>query len=110
VRGCRRAPATGPGRQGADLQTPVGAVGGVGLQDGAGGRNQLHGEAVAREARIEGVAAFEEIGPISYEAVVQQIGPALKNSDKVAQVRLGRELAGEFRKRYLEIAAEYGGR
>ena len=65
---------------------------------------------VAADLPAEGVAAFEEIGPISYEAVVQQIGPALKNSDKVAQVRLGRELAGEFRKRYLEIAAEYGGR
>jgi ABC-type Fe3+ transport system substrate-binding protein len=65
---------------------------------------------VAAGLPAEGVAAFEEIGPISYEAVVQQIGPALKNSDKVAQVRLGRELAEEFRKRYLEIAAEYGGR
>jgi ABC-type Fe3+ transport system substrate-binding protein len=65
---------------------------------------------VAAGLPAEGVAAFEEIGPISYEAVVQQIGPALKNSDKVAQVRLGRELAEEFRKRYLAIAAEYGGR
>lgn len=58
----------------------------------------------------EGVAAFEEVGPISYEAVVERIGPALKNSDKVAQVRLARELAEEFRTRYLAIAAEYGGR
>ena len=65
---------------------------------------------VAAGLPAEGVAAFEEIGPISYEAVVQQIGPALKNSDKVAQVRLGRELAEEFRKRYLAIAAEYGRR
>ena len=65
---------------------------------------------VAADLPAEGVAAFEEIGPISYEAVVQQIGPALKNSDKVAQVRLGRELAEEFRKRYLAIAAEYGRR
>jgi ABC-type Fe3+ transport system substrate-binding protein len=65
---------------------------------------------VAAGLPAEGVAAFEEIEPISYEAVVQQIGPALKNSDKVAQVRLGRELAEEFRKRYLAIAAEYGGR
>jgi hypothetical protein len=65
---------------------------------------------VAADLPTEGVAAFEEIGPISYKAVVQQIGPALKNSDKVAQVRLGRELAEQFRARYLEIAAEYGGR
>lgn len=36
--------------------------------------------------------------------------PALKNSDKVAQVRLGRELAEQFRARYLAIAAEYGSR
>jgi hypothetical protein len=58
----------------------------------------------------EGLAAFEEVGPISYDAVVHQIGPALKNSDKVAQVRLGRELAEQFRAKYLAIVAEYGGR
>jgi ABC-type Fe3+ transport system substrate-binding protein len=65
---------------------------------------------VAAGLPAEGVAAFEAVEPISYEAVVQQIGPALKNSDKVAQVRLGRELAEQFRKSYLAIAAEYGGR
>jgi ABC-type Fe3+ transport system substrate-binding protein len=65
---------------------------------------------VAAGLPAEGVAAFEAVGPISYEAVVKQIGPALKNSDKVAQVRLGRELAEQFRARYLAIAAEYGGR
>jgi hypothetical protein len=42
---------------------------------------------VAAGLPAEGVAAFEAVEPISYEAVVQQIGPALKNSDKVAQVR-----------------------
>jgi hypothetical protein len=64
---------------------------------------------VAAGLPADGLAAFESVGPISYDAVVKQIGPALKNSDKVAQVRLGRELAEEFRKRYLAIAAEYGG-
>jgi len=58
----------------------------------------------------EGVARFEDIAPISHEAVMKEIAPALKNSDKVAQVRLGRELSGRFRDHYLKIAAEYGKR
>ena len=57
----------------------------------------------------EGLARFEDVGPISYETIVNEIAPALKSSDKVAQVRLGRELAGVFRERYLAIAAEYQG-
>ncbi len=56
----------------------------------------------------EGLARFEDVAPISYEAVAKDIAPALRSSDKVAQVRLGRELAGIFRERYLEIAAKYG--
>ncbi len=55
----------------------------------------------------EGLARFEDVAPISHEVVVTQIAPALRNSDKVAQVRLGRELAGVFRARYLAIAADY---
>jgi iron(III) transport system substrate-binding protein len=58
----------------------------------------------------EGVARFEDITPISYVAVMKEIGPALKNIDKVAQVRLGRELSGHFRDHYLKIAADYGKR
>jgi ABC-type glycerol-3-phosphate transport system substrate-binding protein len=58
----------------------------------------------------EGVARFEDIAPIAYAAVMQTIGPALKNSDKVSQVRLGRELSGHFRDHYLKIAADYGKR
>ncbi len=56
----------------------------------------------------EGLARFEDVAPISYEAVVKNIAPALRNSDKVAQVRLGRELAEGFRERYLRISGEYG--
>jgi len=58
----------------------------------------------------DGVARFEEITPISYEAVMKAIVPALKNSDKVAQVRLERELSGHFRAHYLGIVAAYGNR
>lgn len=58
----------------------------------------------------EGVARFEEISPISHAKVIAEIAPALKNSDKVAQVRLGRELATLFRKRYGAIARDYSGR
>jgi iron(III) transport system substrate-binding protein len=56
----------------------------------------------------EGLARFEDVSPISHRAVVEEIAPALRNSDKVAQVRLARELAGVFRERYLAIAAEFG--
>lgn len=58
----------------------------------------------------EGVKRFEDISAISHEAVLSKIAPALKNSDKVAQVRLARELSGHFRDQYLKIAAEYGKR
>lgn len=57
----------------------------------------------------KGVADFEDIAPISHQTVVGEIAPALRNSDKVAQVRLARELAEIFRQRYSRIVAEYGG-
>ncbi len=53
---------------------------------------------------------FEDISAISHEAVLSTIAPALKNSDKVAQVRLARALSEHFREQYLKVAAEYGKR
>lgn len=55
----------------------------------------------------EGLARFEDVGPISHRKIVEEIAPALKNSDKVAQVRLGREMATTFRERYEAIARDY---
>ncbi len=57
----------------------------------------------------EGLARFEDVSLISHARVVAEIAPALKNSDKVAQVKLGRELATAFRERYEAIARDYAG-
>jgi hypothetical protein len=59
---------------------------------------------------LQNLKRILEANGSSIDRIVKEIGPALKNSDKVAQVRLGRELAEQFRARYLAIAAEYGGR
>lgn len=56
----------------------------------------------------EGVARFEAVDPISYPVVIGEIVPALRQGDKVSQVRLGRELSAHFRERYLAIAEEWG--
>lgn len=58
----------------------------------------------------EGLARFEDITPISYAAVTSEIAPALKSNDKVAQVRLGRELSERFREHYQAIARDYARR
>jgi hypothetical protein len=74
-----------------------------------------HGEQLAAwEALIaaglpaEGVARFENVAPISYERVLSEIAPGLKGADKVAQVRMARELAETYRTHYREIAKDYG--
>jgi len=53
----------------------------------------------------EGLAAFEDVGPVGYEALTATVAPALARRDKVAEVQLARELAGVFRARYRAIAA-----
>lgn len=55
----------------------------------------------------DGLARFEDVSPITHERIVTEIAPALKGADKVAQVRLSRELAERFRQRYLKIASDY---
>lgn len=55
----------------------------------------------------EGVAAFENIEGIDYLSVSERIAPALKTKDKVAEVKLAREVAEIFRKRYLATARQY---
>lgn len=55
----------------------------------------------------EGLARFEEVSSISYEVVIEKIAPALRDNDKVAQVRLGRELSSHFREHYERIARDY---
>lgn len=55
----------------------------------------------------EGVASFEDITAISYERVVNEIAPALKDADKVKQVVMARELGEAFRLRYKEIAEQW---
>jgi ABC-type glycerol-3-phosphate transport system substrate-binding protein len=56
----------------------------------------------------DGVARFEMVAPISYETVIAEIAPGLKGADKVAQVRMARELAETYRSHYREIARDYG--
>jgi iron(III) transport system substrate-binding protein len=56
----------------------------------------------------EGVARFENVSPISYARVLSEIAPGLKGADKVAQVRMARELAGTYRAHYREIIRTYG--
>ena len=63
---------------------------------------------IAAGLPAEGVARFENVAPISYGKVVSEIAPELKGADKVAQVRMARELAETYRKHYREIARDYG--
>ncbi len=63
---------------------------------------------VAAGLPAEGLARFEDVAPISYRTVVEEIAPALRGADKIAQVRLARELSETFRERYLGIARDYG--
>jgi len=55
----------------------------------------------------EGVAQFEDISAISYERVVNEIAPGLKNADKVKQVTMARELAETFRSHYSQITDKW---
>lgn len=55
----------------------------------------------------EGLAAFETIPEIDYESVVDEIGPALAQKDKIYEVGLSRKLSETFRKRYLSIVEKY---
>jgi len=55
----------------------------------------------------EGVAQFEDISPISYERVVKEIAPGLKNADKVKQVTMIRELAETYRLHYKQIKDQW---
>jgi len=63
---------------------------------------------IAAGLPAEGVARFENVAPISYERVLGEIAPGLKGADKVAQVRMARELAETYRTHYREIAKDYG--
>ncbi|MEM7698950.1 MAG: extracellular solute-binding protein [Verrucomicrobiota bacterium] len=51
----------------------------------------------------EALAAYEDITPISYEAVVREIEPILRGRDKVAEVALARDLSETFREHYREV-------
>lgn len=64
---------------------------------------------IAAGLPAEGVARFENIAPIAYERVVAEIAPGLRSADKVAQVRMARELAETYRAHYRDIAKTYGG-
>lgn len=55
----------------------------------------------------EGVAQFEDINPISYQRVVNEIAPGLKNADKVKQITMVRELAETYRLRYKHIKEKW---
>jgi iron(III) transport system substrate-binding protein len=61
------------------------------------------------EARLppEGVAEFEDVSAISYDTVIAEIVPGLKDGDKVKQVTMGRILSESFRERYRKIAGKY---
>lgn len=59
---------------------------------------------------VEGLARLEDVSRISHARIVAEIAPALRNSDKVAQVKLGREMATAFREHYAAIARDYAAR
>ncbi len=63
---------------------------------------------IAAGLPADGVARFENVDPISHEQVVSEIAPGLRGADKVAQVRMARELAETYRAHYREIARDYG--
>jgi ABC-type Fe3+ transport system substrate-binding protein len=56
----------------------------------------------------EGVAAFEELGPLAYDQVVAELAPRLKAGGKVGEIELARELSGYFRGHFRKIAQKEG--
>lgn len=50
------------------------------------------------------LAAFLDVSGIDYDSVINEIAPVLGKRDKVAEVKLARELSSKFRARYEEIA------
>ncbi len=48
----------------------------------------------------DALAAFHDLPGMTYQAVIERIMPILRAKDKVAEVRLARELAAVFRKNY----------
>src|SRR5690606_734329 len=63
---------------------------------------------IAAGLPAEGMARFEDVSPIAHARVVSEIAPALRGADKVAQVRMARELAETYRAHYRAIAEHYG--
>ncbi|MEM6916110.1 MAG: extracellular solute-binding protein, partial [Verrucomicrobiota bacterium] len=51
-----------------------------------------------------GVAAFEDVHLISYEQATSRIATVLKEKDKVAEVKLARDITAAFRENYERIA------
>jgi ABC-type Fe3+ transport system substrate-binding protein len=53
---------------------------------------------------VEKLALFEDVSLISYENATNRIAAVLKTKDKVAEVKLAREITAAFRKKYHAIA------
>ncbi len=63
---------------------------------------------IERGMPAEGLAVFEDVSLISYEAVTTRIAPILKKKNKVAEIQLARELASAFRENYHSIEGTPG--
>lgn len=51
----------------------------------------------------EATALFESVGPVGYVEAMEEIRPALNAAQKIAQVRLAKELCDHFRLQYHEV-------
>ena len=51
----------------------------------------------------EAMAEFEEVSAISYEQATGRIGDVLNAKNKIKEVELSRELAGQFREKYARV-------
>lgn len=58
----------------------------------------------------EAMAAFEEVSAIDYDAASGRIADTLKAKNKIREVELARELAGQFREQYRRASALAAGR
>lgn len=60
---------------------------------------------IKRGMPVEDLEIFEDVSLISYENATNRIAAVLKTKDKVAEVKLARELTASFREKYHAIVA-----
>ncbi|MDF1656068.1 MAG: extracellular solute-binding protein [Verrucomicrobiales bacterium] len=60
---------------------------------------------IKRGMPVEDLEVFEDVSLISYENATNRIAAVLKTKDKVAEVKLARELTASFREKYHAIVA-----